>query len=549
MKKLAGMYSFKTYQLTNNSMNCFSYKDDDIFIQICGNVSINDNINNAKLIKDYYKENKQSITEFISGIYLLLIYDKKDMTLLIAQDKMTSPLTLYYCEVNNKLYFNTNLKELLLDSKIERKLNDNCIEEFAINGYIYGSETLTKNVYKIKSFNALYADKDGVRQMPVKYPYKKLSEEEGTNQWTETLQNSIEECFKDESEISIPLSSGYDSNYILYTIREKSDIPVNAFSVGGKFGKNELPQVKENVKLYKNLNLHTALTDNNTLKNMCDIVWRLDGNVYEVGLFLQYELANLCNKNNVKTLVCGECADQVMNINFNEKSSLFPDKKQNEVIHYVLQQYPYIFGSQMILKKNGIMFNSYDIETRYPFLNTDFMNVADSVKNLNGTSKAFHAKKCKEAFPTKIVENMSKVGGSTECHSLFESESDIDDFFKSIEETNFYKSNIDIMKKIAKKNNKFFIQKVKGKLKKIANSKKSSEPKSKTTAENNTSNANGSKSLLGKWKYYKREMKLQQYLCYLYIIVFNELFISGKYDTNFANAGTDVKLDKIINIK
>lgn len=141
---------------------------------------------------------------------------------------------------------------------------------------------------------------------------------------------------------------------------------------------------------------------------------------------------------------------------------------------------------------------------------------------------------------------MSKVGGSTECHSLFESEADIDKFFKTIEETEFYKNNIDIIKRVQKQNNKFFIQKVNGKLKKIINNKKSSEPKSKKTAENNSSNANGSKSLLGKWNYYKREMKLQQYLCYLYIIVFNELFISGKYDNAFDKAGINIKLNQII---
>lgn len=235
-----------------------------------------------------------------------------------------------------------------------------------------------------------------------------------------------------------------------------------------------------------------------------------------------------------------------MNVNFNNESSIFPKLKNNNIIKYILQKHPYIFASQMILKKNSIMFNSYDVETKYPFLNKDFIDVADSVKNLNGTTKAFHIKKCKEAFNPKIIENISKVGDSTECHSLFESEEDINKFFKLIEQTDFYKDNINIMNKIRKRNNKFFIQKVNNNLKKIIKNKMSSEKQSKKTATNNASNANGSKSLIGKWKYYRSEMKLQQYLCYLYIIVFNELFISGKYDDKFQDQGINIKLSDLL---
>ena len=67
---------------------------------------------------------------------------------------------------------------------------------------------------------------------------------------------------------------------------------------------------------------HTALTDKDTLSTLPDLVWRLEGAVYEVGNFLQYELNRTLAENGVKRIFCGECADQVLHEDYLQKDRI-----------------------------------------------------------------------------------------------------------------------------------------------------------------------------------------------------------------------------------
>lgn len=504
MKFLAGSYNLIENRFTNYGNVAPSTKTDSLIEITCGH-------DDAQYIK--------------------LRFDISAGEIEVTQDRSTSPLIFYYCKKDNEVFFSTSLKKLIVISNTTRTLNEEVVEEFILNGFIYGEDTLIEEVKKLAPLHKLVISKEGVHQIEAEYPIQEMSEDEAKKKFKDTLDKAVENCIADLDEINVPLSSGYDSNYINYIANQKEGARMNAFSIGGKFGKNELPIVEENVKHYPKENLFGALTDSNTLQYFPDIVWRLEGAVYENGLFLQYELNKLVNEKGKKTLVCGECADQVLNKYYFDSSRLKPQREEDgSPKYYEFSEYPYVFGTQLILKKNGILANSFDIETRYPFLDEELSVVAKPLGVYNQKNKRIHVENCNAHLPKEIIENISKIGGATECISLFENEEEIKRFFKSVEKSSFYKKHKVIIRKhtLEEKERQKGIDLLKTK---ALNAKSRLAKKKDADKEANAR--------------FHTEIKLREYLCVAYLVIFNKQFIEESDIEQFKNNETKVTFDKI----
>lgn len=531
MKQLCGIFDLEKSKYDDKSTEIQTYINKDFEAYICGKIKLEKNNINGELLQEIYQRYGNRITEQIKGIYILLIYDKTKKELYVFQDRTTSSRTLYYTLSNNKVYLGTSLKWLLKESGIEREFNEDVIEEFLINGFIYGKETLIKNVYKIKSFTSLAIRKNHIEEIPVKYYMKNMSKDEALGKWETTLSDAIIECFSNKEEINIPLSSGYDSNYIAYIASTKGNKPINAYSIGGKFGKNELPLVEQNVSAYNNIQLNTTLTDEFTLVNLPDIIWRLEGAVYEVGIFLQYELSKLVWENGEKSLICGECADQVMNQYYFDQKRIAISLKESKPVYYEFSEYPYIFGSYLILKKNGILSNSFGIETEYPFLDEDFASIARPLGNINKKDKRIHIAICQEQLPEVVKNNISKTGGATDFHSLFSCKEELNRFLLSIEKSDFYQKYALKIKRTSyiEKEKQTGIKRLKTKIRNIIlNIFHLNVGERKQTV------------------YYFEEIKLKEYMCCAYLMLFDRLFVSGEYDDKLDCEGINIRLKDLI---
>lgn len=531
MKQLCGTFDLRTGQYNDHSAGIYRYTDEVCEVYVCGKVQV-DHVNmDGKLLWDAYKEWGNHLTEHISGLYILIVYDKVTCTLQVFHDRTTSPLTLYYTSNGSHVYLATSLKWLLRESDLDRKFNDTVLEEFLVNGYIYGNKTLIEKVFKLSAFTSILLQTGELQTLPVKYAETNIPKGEALSQWETVLAKSISQSFANREEINIPLSSGYDSNYIAYVASETANWPINAFSVGGKLGKNELPVVEENVSAYNNMRLRTALTDEHSLTNLPDIVWRLEGAVYEVGIFLQYELARLVHENGKTSLICGECADQVMNQYYLSDERIFVSQKENTPTYYEFSEYPYIFGSFLILKKNGLLSNSFGIDTEYPYLNDEFVAIAHSLREISKKDKRVHIVICQERLPAAVLKNIAKTGGATDFHSLFATKEEMEQFIEKVENTEFFKRYVTALKKHSyiEQEKQTGIKLIKTKIRNaVLNALHINVAERKQTA------------------YYLEEIRLKECMCCAYLMLFDKLFISGEYDAAFSCDGIDISLHDLI---
>lgn len=531
MKQLCGVFDLQTGRYDDMSSGIHKYTNDECEVYVCGKAQVDQANTDGKLLWDAYKEWENHLTEHISGLYILIVYDKLNRTFRAFHDRATSPLTLYYTSNGNHVYLSTSLKWLLRESGIDRKFNDAVLEEFLVNGYIYGKETLIEKVYKLSAFTSILLQEDELREIPIKYAETNIPTGEALSRWEPALEKTICQSFFNKDEINIPLSSGYDSNYIAHVASETSNRPINAFSVGGKLGKNELPFVKENVSAYRDMHLSTALTDEYSLTNLPDIVWRLEGAVYEVGIFLQYELARLVHKSGKSSLICGECADQVMNQYYLAEDRIAVPQKADAPVYYEFSEYPYIFGSFLILKKNGLLSNSFGIDTEYPYLDDEFVAIANSLSGINKKDKRVHIAICQERLPAAVLKNIAKTGGATDFHSLFATKEEMERFIEKVERTAFFKRYVTTIKRHSyiEQETQTGIKLMKTKIRNaILDALHINNAERKQTA------------------YYLEEIRLKECMCCAYLVLFDKLFISGEYDDKLDCDGIAISLDDLM---
>ncbi|MBQ6067383.1 MAG: hypothetical protein IJK89_11255 [Clostridia bacterium] len=510
MRQLSGRCCIGKKEYVDGSTGVYTYADEACSLWVLGRCLTGETCNDGAALLSLFREYGDSVTEHLNGAYIAVFFRKDDGSLHVFHDRATSPVALYYTQKDGVVYLSTSLKTLLAESKIDRKLNESVIEEFLVNGFLYGADTLVEGVHKIKGYHCLVIDGDGVKQQPVKYPFETIPKGEALERFKPVLDRSVQRSLEGLDDVSFPLSSGYDSNYIAYVTTELAGKPATAFSVGGRRGKNEVPIVEQNAPHYRKLTLKTALTDDDSLRHFPDIVWRLEGNVYESGLFLQYELMKLVAGSGKTSLLCGETADQVMNLNYLREDRIFPPPGENGPRYYEFSEYPYIFSSYLILKKSGILADSFGIEARYPYLDEPLISVCYALRNISRKDKRVHVANCGECLPREVTANMSKIGGSTEFHSLFNSEREMKTFFAAVERSDFFKTHLPLIKKYSYE--------------------ESQKQTGVTLLKTKLRNAALALLHIRKDTYFNEEMKLKEYFSVAYLILFQKLFIEGQPD-------------------
>lgn len=350
----------------------------------------------------------------LTGNYTIIVFNKHKEKVYAFQNALGSSLFLYYTIENGRLYLNTSLYAIIEQSGKLGKLNDKIIPHFLLNGFVIGSSTLLDGIWKLVPGCMLEADADGIVQRPCRYNHCTIMADAAAASWNDTLSEILEKCYSKGTNIA--LSSGYDSNYILHYGAKKGLEQINAYSIGGDFDGNELPAVEKIATLYPLVHLNCATTDRETFLHFPDIVRRLEGQVYERGIFLQYELAKLAAQNNASTLICGECANEVMSIDFMVNQDF--DIQPQAIATYALD--PYTVASYVIIKKSGILLNSFGIDSSYPFADQSVINLSHSLRYNNCQSKSFHIDNCKRLFAENVYSLLGNRGGSTKETSFLD---------------------------------------------------------------------------------------------------------------------------------
>lgn len=401
---------------TSLSVGVDEYESKRFLVSSYGNFSLRSGGNiSLEGITSLYEREGEKVVRYLSGAYIILFYDKRDSTLDIVQDPLGSPLNVYFTYKPGELSVCSSLQRLLQQEKGYRAIDDSVVMHFLLNGYVVGHRTLVDSINKIPPGYFLRYRDGKTYLLPNNYDLVEISSDESIQEWDTTLSSAVLNHSK-ENAATIALSSGYDSNYILNVLSRSGKESIKAYSIGGCFKENELPAVEAIVSKYQNVDLYKAETDSSTFERFPDLVFRLDGQIYERGILLQYELAKMLANNNETDIICGECANEIMHFLFNSESKTDVCPSDSTIFGCD----PYICASYLIIKKSGIMMNSFGVNSHYPFVEAPVLVCCTPLRYLNQDSKLLHIENCKKITKPEVFALLVNRGGATKVSSVLD---------------------------------------------------------------------------------------------------------------------------------
>ena len=372
-----------------------------------------------EMFRELYCRHGVLIGKYIYGLYSIVIFDPHRQTITIIRSPLGDFKEIYYSFDQNGVVISSSLAKHLGQRKHVSVMTDKpLLNRFLRFGFLSGEHTLVKGVWKEApgTNTKINLGSMTVETSHVEWCYPVVYDtEQAVAHYTELLREALDYEIRGMQTLSITLSSGYDSNFLLHLLRKHDSRKIDAYCIGGRTGRNETHQAEKIVRTYNNVQLKTGIVNSGTLMHLPDIVWRLEGTVYERGIFLQYELAKLLGANNVKQIIEGDGADQVMRDNY--KSVHDVDFSQ---IGHLWHQVPDYALKYIVLKKNTKLLVSEGVTPHFPYLDIRLISCFRSLQKENGSRKALHIKVVETAVGNIVKNLLADLGGSTQICCLSE---------------------------------------------------------------------------------------------------------------------------------
>ena len=200
----------------------------------------------TEVIVHAYEEFGENFLQKLDGMFAFALWDMEKKTLLIARDRLgVKPL--YYCVKSDKLLFASEIKSILQDADVQRKLNYDALCQFVTYAYTIDGQTMFNGISELLPGHKLIFSFRDKKIKIEKYWDLQLTEntrteEENLRMLRPLLENAINKRRVSDAPLGALLSGGLDSSVMVALLAKLSDKPVRTFTTG--FG-NELDEFDE----------------------------------------------------------------------------------------------------------------------------------------------------------------------------------------------------------------------------------------------------------------------------------------------------------------
>ena len=359
-----------------------------------------------------YEEYGIELLYRLRGMFAFMIYDMKKKLFFGARD-FFGIKPFYYTQTDSgNLVFCSEIKGILQFPGIERKVNEEALEQYMSFQYSVLPETFFKGIYKLPAGHYMIY-KDGELNVeryfdPMQEPKKasKISLEDTVFDIERLVSNSIDAHMIADVEVGSLLSSGVDSSYVVSEFPGKKTFTVGFLDKNSKY--NEIPYAESLVKELGKENYSKNINSDEYFDSISKVMYYMDEPLADPSCIALYFVDELASKH-LKVVLSGEGADEFFggyNI-YHEPISLRPFKFIPKFIKKpmgaIAKKLPNFKGKNFIIRGSKSVeerfignANMFSVEERSKLLKTNKTNIPPSqivescyaqVKGLNDIAK------------------------------------------------------------------------------------------------------------------------------------------------------------------
>ena len=305
--------SFENFELVFNG-EIYNFKEMKIELEKYG-YRFNSNSDTEIILKAYHKWGIESVHKF-NGMFSIALYDKVENKIFFIRDR-AGKKPLYYLHDNNGLIFASELKSIMKYLDTKPNIDTDSLTKYLQFGYIGGSSTIYKNIYKLQKSSYLIFDVEK-NSMHINNYETTVEDKVDFNNYQETkesLHNILLDATKQRMISDVPigsfLSGGIDSSLITSFMSSLSPNKIDTFTIGFNNKEfNEAEFAKETAKHLGTNHHELYLDEKDLLDNIETIIENMDEPFADQSILPTYLLSKF-TVNYVTVALSGDGADEL----------------------------------------------------------------------------------------------------------------------------------------------------------------------------------------------------------------------------------------------
>jgi asparagine synthase (glutamine-hydrolysing) len=267
----------------------------------------------TEVIVHLYEELGPACVEKLRGMFAFAIWDLRQRSLFLARDRIgIKPL--YYFLSENCLIFASEVKAILVNPEVERRVVPSLIDKVLTFNFLPGEETLLKNIHKLApgSWMLIRDGRTRIHQYwDLKFDESGLSLPQAESRLTELLEESVRLHMISDVPVGFLLSGGVDSTAMLGLAHGKTDQSLSSFTVGFKAEGvvDERPYARLAAARYGTNHHELTISSKEFEGFLSRYTWHLEEPICEPPAVALYYISKLARES-VKVLISGEGGDE-----------------------------------------------------------------------------------------------------------------------------------------------------------------------------------------------------------------------------------------------
>jgi asparagine synthase (glutamine-hydrolysing) len=267
----------------------------------------------TEVIVHLYEEYGEDFVTKLNGMFAIAVWDSTQQTLVLARDRIgIKPLCYYLNE--EKLVFGSEIKSILTEGTLERKLCLSSLDYYLTYGYIPAPDTIFEGIKKLPPGHILICRKGKThvkRYWDVSYEnHQKYDENYYQERILEILRQSVKRRLMSDVPLGAFLSGGIDSSTVVGIMSQLMDQPVKTFSIG--FEETEYNELSDAKRVAQHFHTqHTELIVRpNAIELLPKLVWAYDEPFADSSAIPTYYVSKLAREH-VTVALSGDGGDEL----------------------------------------------------------------------------------------------------------------------------------------------------------------------------------------------------------------------------------------------
>jgi asparagine synthase (glutamine-hydrolysing) len=270
----------------------------------------------TEVIVHGYEEWGPDVVTRLRGMFAFAAWDARQETLLLARDRVGIKPLYYHCD-GRSIVFGSELKAIIADGRVQRRVKRRAVDRFLTFGYLPGSETLIEGIHKLQPGHLLTVQGGRVEtrqywDLQFRSSVPETSFKDAVRTLDKLLARTVKDHLISDVPVGVLLSGGVDSSGVLSYAADGASRVLNTFTVGfsGASVPDERPYARLASSRYNCAHYETTISPQQFLEFLPSYVWHMEEPVCEPPAIALFFIAQIARQAGVKVLLSGEGGDE-----------------------------------------------------------------------------------------------------------------------------------------------------------------------------------------------------------------------------------------------